>query len=138
MALTNEQIARLNSSFGLIKPRLGMVAELFEQAMVDVYPEMKSLFPIDRVSFELNMLLLCGHLADLDLLHDRIAEMGDELHEHQVYEHHFPAARDAMLRAFASVLGYTWTSRLSEDWEEVFDHIGHMGWTTIPDHSQAA
>ena len=138
MAFTNDRIARLNTSFGLIKPRLSQVADLFEQALNESTPDLAPHFPMDRVSFELNMLLLCGHIADMDLLADRYAEIGEDLSALGINEYHYPFARDAMIRAFGAVCGYTWTQRLVDDWTAVFDHIGHAAWNSIDAHSHAA
>ncbi len=138
MFFTNDQIARLNTSFGLLKPRLGQIADLFEQSLNEHAPMLASHFPIDRVSFELNMLLICGHVADVNLLTERYAEIGEDLAAVGVGADQYPAARDAMLRAFAAISGYTWTQRLENDWRALFDHIAHAALMPSNFQSQAA
>lgn len=138
MAFNNEQIDRLSSSFAFIKPRLGLIAELFEHSILDSTPNLSSHFPLDRVSFELNMLLICGHIADLDLLGDRFTEMGEELSAIGISADCYPAAREAMLRAFASVSGYTWTQRLHDDWSSVFNTVAAFAFNTTTSVQRAA
>jgi hypothetical protein len=138
MAMTTDQTNRLNKSFAFIKPRLGLVADLFEQFLSDSNPGLSSHFPMDRVSFELNMLLICGHVSDLALLNDRYAEMGEDLHAAGFEEYHYASAREAMLRAFASISGYTWTQKLSNDWSELFDQISLAAFAPNQSRSQAA
>lgn len=138
MAFTKDQTERLSSSFAFIKPRLGLVADLFEQALLESAPKLSSHFPLDRVTFELNMLLICGHIADLDLLGDRFAEMGEDLNTIAISADDFPAAREAMLRAFASVSGYTWTQRLHDDWADVFNTAAAFAFNSTKSVQRAA
>ena len=138
MAFSNEQINRLQSSFSFLKPRLGLVADHFEQALLESTPAMSVHFPMDRVSFELNMLLICGHAADLDLLGDRFAEMGEDLGDLGIASERFPAAKAAMLQAFAAISGYTWTQSLQSDWETLFDTVGASAFVAESSIRQAA
>ncbi|MCA9304232.1 MAG: hypothetical protein KC996_08925 [Phycisphaerales bacterium] len=138
MAFTTEQIDRLNTSFSFLKPRLGLVGDIFERSLLETDPAMSTHLPMDRVSFELNMLLICGHTADLELLGDRFAEMGEDLAELGIGADQFPAARDAMLRAFAAVSGYTWTQRLQDDWASVFNTVAGSAFSKVPSYHKAA
>lgn len=138
MAFTTEQINRLNTSFAFLKGRLGLIADIFEQSLLEADPAMSAHLPMDRVSFELNILLICGHTADLDLLDDRFAEMGEDLAELGLGIEQYPNARDAMLSAFASVSGYTWTKRLNDDWASVFNTVAASAFNSVPSYQRAA
>ena len=131
MAFTEEQIARLGSSFQLIEPRLDDVVSVFYTKLFEAAPALRASFPKDMSGQNGHMnaalKLVAKNITNLENLAEPLRQMGARHIGYGAEEAQFPVVRDVMVESLANVAGYAWTPQLSEDWGAALDAVaGYM------------
>ena len=127
MAFTEEQIARLGSSFQLIEPRLDDVVSVFYTKLFEAAPSLRSAFPKDLAGqmghMNAALKLVAKNITNLENLAEPLRQMGARHIGYGAEEAHFPVVRDVMVASLADVAGYAWTPQLGADWGAALDAV---------------
>jgi hemoglobin-like flavoprotein len=129
--VTPLSLERIRRSYERMIPNLGMIIARFYEELFGAWPETRRLFTgdmaVQRRHVAAALALIVRNLASLDALELPLRELGAGHARVGVRPHHYPAVRDAMIRAIADALGESWTDEIGADWRRLLETVArHM------------
>jgi hemoglobin-like flavoprotein len=131
VTVTPLSLERIRRSYQLMIPNVGPITARFYEELFGASPETRRLFTgdmtVQRRHFAAALALFVRNLASLDALEQPLRELGAGHARLGVRPHHYPAVRDAVIRAIAHALGESWTDEFAADWRMLLETVSrHM------------
>lgn len=124
--MTEESIARLQTSFADVSRRPRQLSRGFYDEMFRIAPQLRPLFPSDisalQGHFESAIALVIRNLREMDALRPSLRDLGGQHVGWGAQPQHYLIAREALIHSIRS-LSTNWSAELERDWRAAISAI---------------
>ena len=124
-------IQLLRSSFLKVLPQKQKFTAVFYETLFSAYPQVRPLFAHTDMRLQQNKLfsmlsMVINNLHNPTALQATLYELGKRHIGYNVKPEHYALVGDALLKAFAVVLGGAWTPELQQSWTAGYSAIASL------------
>src|SRR6185369_12815712 len=123
--LTAADIARVRTSFALVKTIQDTAAEMLYDRLFEVAPQLRALFPENMTEQKRKLMAMMAvavdGLGDLDRLVPAVKALGARHASYGVTTEHYAIVKDVLLWTLERGLGDVFTPELNSAWNKVYD-----------------
>ncbi len=124
-------VALLQSSFLKVIPQRQRFAQVFYETLFHDHPEVKPLFAATDMYTQQNKLFAVlsttiNNLQNPAMLRFTLHDLGKRHAGYNVKPEYYALVGDALLKAFAIVLGDAWTPQMESAWKEGYQAIAAL------------
>jgi hemoglobin-like flavoprotein len=120
VSVTEEAINRVQEHFDRVRPRPLALARRFYRVLFEAHPELRPLFPADMTALyghlEATLSRVISNLGRVTAVDAELRDLGARHLQWGAQPHHYPAVRDALLKALEEESGGDWNDTLAHDW----------------------